>query len=492
MQLSVRGPTRIARLLALIGALAFFGCQGQAPPGAIAEGDVRHALEVLAAAPEQGLTPEPFDVAGIPRLGRSPADRPARDRALHDALIAYARAQHGLTVPAGAMPKDWGLRPGPYDAEAELRQAVAQHRFRAWLDALPPPSPAYHALQQAYVRYLKVQAAGGWPTISAGPPLRPGARGPRVEALRQRLAAEDPGVTAASPGAAFDPALAEAVVRFQSGHGLEPTGQVDAVTLRELNYPAVARAGQIRANLERLRWLPRDEPATRVDVNTAAGVFDYYNQDRLALHMLAAAGKPGDETPMLASAIDAVVLNPPWNVPDEIARAELYPKEQANPGYFAAHGFETVAGEGGAERLVQTPSPQSALGLVKFEFKNAFSVYLHDTPSKAAFDRAQRSVSHGCVRLEKAVAFAQLLLSADAGWTPERLQQAIASGETQTVTLHHKVPVRLLYFTAFPEGSVIAFRPDVYGWDNQLLQMLDRASGHQVARAPRTAGPTRA
>ena len=171
-------------------------------------------------------------------------------------------------------------------------------------------------MQQAYLNYLKVAAAGGWPPLTSGAGLRPGARGPAVDALRRRLAYEDAALGEAQAGAAFDAGLAGAVGRFQAAHGLPATGAVDAETLRELNVPALTRAAQIRANLERLRWLPRQEPATRVDVNTAAGLFDYYRDGRPVLHMLAASGKPGDETPMLASAIDAVVLNPPWNVPD--------------------------------------------------------------------------------------------------------------------------------------------------------------------------------
>jgi murein L,D-transpeptidase YcbB/YkuD len=166
------------------------------------------------------------------------------------------------------------------------------------------------------------------------------------------------------------------------------------------------------------------------------------------------------------------VLNPPWNVPDSIAQAELLPKEAASPGYLEAHGF-TTSGDGQGTRLVQQPGPQSALGLVKFNFPNPYSVYLHDTPSKAAFDRSQRSVSHGCVRLEHAMAFAKLLLSAEPGWSADRVDQVIASGQTTEVKLGRRAPVRLLYITAYPEGGGIAFRPDVYGWDEKVLQLLD-------------------
>jgi murein L,D-transpeptidase YcbB/YkuD len=219
--------------------------------------------------------------------------------------------------------------------------------------------------------------------------------------------------------------------------------------------------------------LPREEPETRVDVNTAAATFTYFENGQPAMTMLSASGKPGDETPMLMSKIDNIVLNPPWNVPEGIAQEELYPKGEA---YLAANNYTTVDG-----RLVQQPGPESALGLVKFDFDNPYSVYLHDTPSKAAFDRSQRAVSHGCVRLQHALQFAQLLLSKQPGWSGDKMNQVLASRETTTVKLANPVPVRLMYLTAFPEGGRTAFRGDVYGWDGELLRLLDANTVGKVA-----------
>jgi murein L,D-transpeptidase YcbB/YkuD len=466
-----RRPPLTAVGLALLAGLGVSACQKPAGPNTLDRREVRAALEVLSHAPEQGFQPGAFGEQGIAQLIESgDAQTHARGaRQLHAALIAYARAEHGHHIPGSAFPAEWGLKAAPYDAEAELLKAVNAHRFEAWLDDQPPTLPEYRALQQAYPAYLKVVAAGGWPMVS-GHRLAPGAQGPDVATLRRRLAFEDAAVT---PDGPFDAALAAAVGRFQAAHGLPSTGQVDAATLQELNVPAAARAAQIRANLERLRWLPRATPATRIDVNTAAATMDYYLDGKLNTHMLAAGGKPGDETPMLRSAVSEIVLNPPWNVPESIAAKELMPKEAADPGYLERKGFVTKDGPTGT-RLVQQPGADSALGVVKFTFDNPYSVYLHDTPSKAAFSRSQRAVSHGCVRLEKAVDFAKLLLSTDApGWSAGRVDEVLASGETEHVKLSRAVPVRLVYLTAFPQGGHIAFRPDLYGWDAQLLQLLD-------------------
>jgi murein L,D-transpeptidase YcbB/YkuD len=476
-QCSASKSLRPSLVAALLAGAALAAC-GKPPPGAISGGDVDYALKVLAQAPDQGFAPDAFGEQTLARLGGQ--DRARRDQLLHQALLAYAAAEHGLAIPRKAMPAEWSLRPPPYDAEADLDQAVAQHRFRQWLDALPPASPRYRGLQQAYLPYLKLAAAGGWSGVPDGPPMKLGATGPRVDALRARLAAEDAQVPA-GPGP-FDQALGDALARFQAAHGLQPTGALDAATLGELNVPAQARAAQIRANLERLRWLPREDPPTRIEVNTAAQTTDYFVNGQPAMHMLSAAGRPGDESPMLASTVGAIVINPPWNVPPSIAQDELYPK---GADYLQSHGFiETSDGAGGA-RLVQQPGPDSALGLVKFEFPNRYSVYLHDTPSKAAFNQPTRAVSHGCVRLAAAVPLAKAILSQQKGWGPDRVDEIVASRQTTSIRLDQKIPVRLVYLSAFPDNGRIAFRPDIYGWDEKLLTLLDgaRPAGEQVVRA---------
>ncbi|CAN7246633.1 L,D-transpeptidase family protein [Phenylobacterium sp. LjRoot225] len=450
--------------LAMTGLLALGACQR---PDVLAGKTAALALETLKTAPAHGIPADRFHVDRIETLLASTNGRDKAEgaRELRAALVDYARAQHGLTVPSRAFPKDWSLKPAAYDAEASLTQALQDGRLQTWLDAQPPASAEYQALQKAYVAYLKIQAGGGWPMVVVTSP-QPGADPTQAAALRQRLAFEDPQLAARPAAGLGDGELVAALQRFQAAHGLGATGQLDAPTIEQLNVPAAGRAAQIRASLERLRWLPRQDPPTRIDVNIPAAQMDYFADGKLVVHMLATSGKPGDETPMLASAVDRIVLNPPWNVPEGIAQEEIIPKGQA---YLRAKGFVTKDG-----RLVQQPGPEAALGLVKFDFDNPYAVYMHDTPAKAAFSSTQRAVSHGCVRLAQAVDFAKLLLSNEPGWSPQRVDEVIASGETTHIQLTHKTPVRLIYLTAFPQGDHIAFRPDVYGWDVLLLQMLDR------------------
>jgi murein L,D-transpeptidase YcbB/YkuD len=166
------------------------------------------------------------------------------------------------------------------------------------------------------------------------------------------------------------------------------------------------------------------------------------------------------------------VFNPPWNVPNSIAQAEILPKAAKDRGYLARNDFTYVDGH-----LQQRAGPKSALGLLKFDLNSPFGVYLHDTPSKSAFARRVRALSHGCVRLEKPRDLAKLLLG-EQGWSPDRVEAAIASGKTQTVALQTTTPLYVLYWTT-PVGKSgrVRFRSDVYGWDRKLAGALAASGG---------------
>jgi murein L,D-transpeptidase YcbB/YkuD len=441
------------------------------PPPPFRGRDAEMAIEAMKAAADHGFSTKRFRTDRIAELlGSSDAAEQAEgERLLRATVVDYARAHRGLTVPAGAWPRDWGSRPA-YDAEAELNAAIRAGALKDWLEDLPPKSATYQALQAAYVAYLNGDKPPPRPKVSAGP-LEIGAHDKTTAALRKRLALELPDLADVPPETPVDEALIAALQRYQTERGLAPSGYLDDATVAKLNAPAPNPGGLLRANLERQRWLPRAEPTTRIDVNIASAEMNYFVDGEPVTHMLVAAAKRGDETPILTSAIDSLVLNPPWYVPQRIAREEIVPKGKA---YMRSRGFVWRDG-----RLIQRPGPNAALGLVKFDFPNDYAVYLHDTPAKAAFNRAQRTVSHGCVRLARAVELARTLISQQPGWSAARVNKVLASGKTVRVKLDRPVPVRLMYETAVPHADQILYLPDVYGWDTKLLGLLDRYDGRK-------------
>lgn len=400
--------------------------------------------------------------------GHAPAESP--DDALLAEVARYAEAALGLRLSPPGLDRNWSIAPPARDVGAELQAARATGGLASWIDALEPQAPPYRALLAVRVRYQALVDAGGWETLPDSPALRPGDTHPAVAALRRRLAME--GYGEAGPveaETAFDAGLEAALRQFQRQHGLAEDGILGGETRRALDVPASGRLQQIDANLERWRWLPRPLPADRIELNIARQDVLYLRQGQVALSMRAIVGKPATRTPMLASRIEAVTLNPSWHVPSSIARGELLPQERRSPGVLARRGFVR---EGTSLR--QVPGPNNALGQVKFEMPSPFGVYLHDTPSRSLFAREDRLFSHGCMRLEKPRELATLLLG-DQGWTGADVDAAIDAGSTRRVTLDRPVAVLVVYFTAgVDESGAVWFADDPYGWDRKLIAALAR------------------
>jgi murein L,D-transpeptidase YcbB/YkuD len=215
-----------------------------------------------------------------------------------------------------------------------------------------------------------------------------------------------------------------------------------------------------------------------VQVNIAAAVLTMFEGDQPISSMRAVTGSPSNATPMLQSNIHSIVVNPPWNVPSSIAKRELWPKGR---GTLIAQGYKIVKTPEGGERIVQPAGPNSALGRLKFDFANNFAVYLHDTPARAKFSSYDRLASHGCVRLEKPVPLAELMVRG-APDLEGQIQNLIDQGKTQRVSLPKEVAVYLLYWTAFASGNgAMNFRADPYGWDKLLAAKIEASSNRAAA-----------
>ena len=357
----------------------------------------------------------------------------------------------------------WAVRPAAYDPLPAFAQAVASDRLPQWASSLTPPYAGYDGLRKGLAAYEVIKAAGGWPTLTASS---------SPDVVRARLAQEDKTVTPTGK-------LVDAIQRAQRRYGLNPTGMLDARTLAALNVPVADRIGAIMANMERWRWLPKELAVNRVQVNIAAAVLTVFEGDAPVASMRAVTGRPGGaETPMLQSSIHSIVINPPWNVPSSIAKKELWPKGRAA---LLAQGYKIVGTPETGERIVQPAGAGSALGRLKFDFDNPFAVYLHDTPSRAKFASFDRLASHGCVRLEKPLPLAMMMLQDDPNWGGDAVQVAIDTGKTQRVQLPQKVAVYLLYWTAFASANgSVNFRDDPYGWDKLLASKIDKAA-HRAA-----------
>lgn len=347
-----------------------------------------------------------------------------RELLLSDAFLGYADALARGILPIEQRMDDEDLKPEPVSIPAVLDNAINSEAPATLVEALAPQSADYMALRRALQSYRQAGQAG--------------ATAERTEGRYRRVAAA-----------------------------------TDGTRLRD-----------IEANLERLRWLPRHLPADRIWVNLPAEQLILYRNNQPVFTTRVIIGQPDWQTPELATQVTSVLYNPPWNVPPSIAREEILPKLGRDPGYLARHHMvwrgngmlQQVPGRGG-----------SALGQLKFEMPNRFDVYLHDTPEKSLFNRDNRRVSHGCVRVQNPRELAALLLQQPI----EAINQGIASGGTNHRMLPQPVPVFFVYQTAFlGRNGAIEFRPDVYNRDPEIWQHLRPtwqapvAQG-QIARQPR-------
>jgi murein L,D-transpeptidase YcbB/YkuD len=411
-----------------------------------------------------------------------PSNAAEREAALTRAALQYAGAlAHGYVDPK-KIREIYTLPRPKMDVAAGLAQAVSSGKLREWLDSLPPQTPEYRKLSEAFVHYLRQSENGGSAQIAQGDAIEPGDTDPRVPQIVEALVANgylNREQAQQARQQTYTPAIADAVRRMQNDFGIEADGIVGSETLQILNTGAAERARKLAVSLERLRWLERNPPPTRIDVNIAAAFLDYWQDGSHVDHRRVVVGEPGWETPQLGSPMFALVANPNWVVPDSIYEDELADKGAA---YFRANNMVRRNG-----RVVQLPGPKNALGQVKFALRNDHAIYLHDTPAKALFAENERHRSHGCIRVHNALQFAHMIAASQQ--VLPQFQQAMAKDDETQVELKSEIPVRLMYHTAFVDrAGNVQFRTDAYGWDEDVARALGREARERQRLRPHQRG----
>ncbi|MEO7363264.1 MAG: L,D-transpeptidase family protein, partial [Gemmatimonadaceae bacterium] len=268
----------------------------------------------------------------------------------------------------------------------------------------------------------------------------------------------------------YDSVLSEAVLAYQRRHALAEDAVIGPATRRSMNRSASDRIRQIAANLERHRWLPRDRGDRYLIVNVPAFTLRAFDAGRevLSMNVVVGAEYGGRSTPVFSDSMAYVVFRPYWNVPASIAANELYPKQRSDGGYFARNGYETVRASWGSY-VRQKPGGTNALGLVKFIFPNDFAIYLHDTPSQGLFSERIRAASHGCIRVAHPDALAHFVL----GWDLDSIQAAMHTGPNdRRVNLDAKLPVYIVYLTAYANDGKVQFADDIYNRDAAVMRAV--------------------
>ena len=363
--------------------------------------------------------------------------------------------------------------PGPRgDLAGPLAKAIADKRLAGWLDSLAPQSAEYAKLSSAYRSAMAAarESGDGRTQIAASGLIHVGDSDERVPAIARQLQDNDylAAGAATSGSRRFTQTMADALKRMQRDYGIADDGVVGPNTIEVLNLRPADRARALAVGLERLRWIARNPPATRIDVNIAAARLRYFRDGQMVDSRKVIVGQPGKETPLLMSPIYRLVANPTWTIPKSIENSEM---ADVGAGYLSRHNMVRQNGY-----IVQQPGPDNALGLVKFDMQNTHAIYLHDTGSPSLFGRSQRHLSHGCVRVNDALGFAQMLAE-DEG-IADQWNKARDSGDQTFVDLPNQIPVRLLYENVrVTDGGQVAIGTDPYGWNGPVARALGFQEG---------------
>ncbi len=411
-------------------------------------------------------------------------------RTFAGAAVALAAA---MSVPAYASDDAMGWIRFGNKSYNQLANASYDREFTREWEANPPRG--YPTISRSNIaptiaaikRYAKIVKKGGWkrlPELKKKEKLEVGMTDTRVAILQERLQASGDLRSSSNYPNYFDYAVEKAVKRFQASNGLTPTGKVDRRTRLALNVPAKVRLRQLRVNLNRLRAYAKSGKSRYVVVNIPAAQIEAVEGDRVVSRHTGVVGKIDRRTPILNSHIHELNFNPVWRLPPTVVTKDLIPKgrqmQRAKKNVLVKYGIDAYSGNRKLDpkkinwrssqpyqlSYRQQPGPDNPLGFVKINFHNAYSVYLHDTPSDRLFGRNFRAASSGCVRVSNIKTLLTWLLKDKDGWSRYAIDQIEKSGKTKTVRMKRNVPLHMVYLTAWAtEDGVVQFRRDLYRRD---------------------------
>lgn len=457
-----------------------------------AEADRKALHNAIQEAAQDGLMPKEYNITALLEYENNRAitegDCAAYDILLTKSFRKLATHLHNGKLKPYTVYYDWALPGKSINANKLLTAALDKHSVTETLDQCRPSNKMYAGLRKSMKFLNSLPDDDGYKGLSADTNSKLKDSSAVVGIIKARLAYWKDLDTTYSKGNVFDRNTFRAVKKFQKRHGIYPDGIVRSTTVKALNISLEKRKQQIVANLERWRWFADDFGAKAFVINIAEFQMAIVENSRDTVAMYnVVVGKPGRRTPVLHSVMNNIVLNPTWTVPPTILKEDLTPTASKDRSYFASHNMkiyrhndtmETSAEDWDPEkadhyRYVQGPGSSNSLGQVKFNFKNNFSVYLHDTNHKELFGRGYRALSSGCVRVQNPLKLAGYVLDKeDSGWDKAKLDSVIAQGETKNVGLKQGTHVHQLYWTAWMDKGDVQFRNDIYNLDKVLYKKL--------------------
>lgn len=445
-------------------------------------------ITILNSVEKEGLNSEDFDLKRIIKLEKSIATLSNIELIDYDVLLTKNLKKYIEKTAKGSLNpkelyKDWDLKENKIDVQQLLLNFQRKDSFDYAVNDVKPKHIIYQKLKQS-LKLINQFPDEDFKKLEIKDKIVLNDTNDVLIDVKKRLSYWYDMKKPDSLTNIYDETTFTAVKNFQSRHGLAPDGVIGKGTIASLNFTKQKRKEQIIANMERWRWFPRNFEKEYLIIN----IPDYSLQvvkekDTVKSHRII-VGKASRSTPILSSKLSYVVFNPTWTIPPTILKEDVIPAATKNRGYFASKNITIYSGstvvspyewepsKGRTYRYVQDPGSTNSLGLVKIMFPNRFSVYLHDTNTRGYFERENRSLSSGCVRVQNPFELTEYLLDDPENWNKEKIDEVLAESKTKNVSFTKPIYLHLLYWTAWSDKNLLIFRDDIYGLDAELYKKL--------------------
>lgn len=460
-------------------------------------------LNTLEQSWSHGLNPELYYVSDIEHIMQSDYAGDSElllklELLMTSGLVRYIQDLSGMRVDAHALqlrPKDWNMRISAQEALSMIPENTDD--IQNFLDGLGPQTATYQRLREELKRFASEDDEHAVEPIGFDVTLYPGRGHENIPKLRDRfgLLGND-----AEARYTYDEDLVNAIKAFQADHDLKPDGIIGKKTIFALNQGKSQKTKQIILNMERLRWVPDEKPDRFIVVNIPNAQLWAIESGEVAFSMPVVVGRKERPTLSFVTEVHGVRFNPTWSVPPTVKKEDIWPKLKQDAAYLSDKGMELKDGYQKASmtldpqaidwqtiseaelialNMVQIPGDHNPLGRIRVLMPNEHNIYLHDTNDKSLFYKSDRALSSGCVRMKDPGKVADFVLKDLGFWDESQTEELIAAGETKEVFSQAPyVMTYLLYYTTWinSENKVI-YGQDVYGWDQLLLQHLEKLDG---------------
>lgn len=409
------------------------------------------------------------------------------------AALRYASHARGGRIlnPTEQLSSYIDRKPQLIDPAVVLTKLVNADDPSSVLHGLHPHHPQFEKLRQKLLELRAAADQPGFVRVPRGSLLREGVKHPHVALIRQRLEIAD---VMPDDGTPFDPELfdasvLDAVKKFQKDYGIRVDGLVGNGTRNALNDVNLPDPKTLLANMEQWRWMPDDMGDSYVWVNIPEYKVRFVRNGQVVHEERVIIGKLNQQTPLFSDKIETLYFHPNWHVPESIKVREIYPSLARGGGYVRRqnlrinyngrpvnpYSMNWAGRDIRRYHVFQPPGPGNVLGVVKFTFPNKHMVYLHDTPTKHLFNSAQRTFSHGCVRVRNPVKLAELIVEEANGMSKQDVENILDGRIEETpVKMDKQLQVHLTYFTAWvDEAGKEHAAKDIYGHEQKIKLALD-------------------